>query len=272
MLLEISYFVAFIFSMLFAYYDLKKGEVENWVSYFPLAFGIIYWLIVFWMVHKNFLFSAIEGAMFFYFIGLALYYFAGFGGADVRFLTALGALLPSTPHPDFILSSSPFFVILLYNFSILLVFLTVGYIFYHFRDNYRHLFVDFKNFFQKNLFLTSITVIFAFIYLLLFALFNFFAFLLGFLLICFTLLILSQHNLFITKVKVKAAKGKEISQAIIKNGKIIAPAWSKITPELLNLLKQKGVQTIYIKNTFLPAGPIFPLLVIFTYFFGAIGF
>jgi len=274
MLLEIPYIIALTFALLFAYYDLKKGEVENWVSHLPLALGIMYWFVVLWLFHENYLFNAIGGAILLYFVGLLLYYFAGLGGADVRFLAGLAVLLPATPQTN-LLFAVP--LVLLYNFFILLVFLVLGHIVYHLRDNNKQIFANFKSFCQKNFILAGAMTIYAVIYLFLFIYFNLFAFLLGFILVCSTLIAMSQQDLFTAKINVKTAKyanlkGKELSQAIIKNGKIIAPAWSKITPFLLNLLKQEKVNFIFIKSSSLPVGIIFPLLVIFTYFFGAIGF
>jgi len=306
-MLEIPYLVAFIFAVVFAYYDIKKGEVENWVSYVPLAFGIVYWLIAFLLFHENFIFGAVVGATAIYIIGLGFYYFAGLGGADVRFLTVLGALLPASPQISYIAVNFPFFLVLIYNFFVLMVFWVLGKIIYASKGNIKQLIVNIASFFQRNPVLSSCDdiccsknnnmlsscddiccsknnnillvamIIYALICLVLFALFELFAFLFGFFLVCAMMIIISQQELFTAKIELKGArysqlKEKELSQAVVKNGTIIAPAWSKINVNLLRQLKQSGAEYIYIKRTFLPAGWIFPLLVIFTYFFGAIGF
>ena len=130
---------------------------------------------------------------------------------------------------------------------------------------------------KNNNMLSAAMIIYALMCLVLFALFKLFAFLFGFFLVCAMMIIISQQELFTAKIELKGArysqlKEKELSQAVVKNGTIIAPAWSKITVNLLRQLKQSGAEYIYIKRTFLPAGWIFPLLVMFTYFFGAIGF
>ncbi|HKI35405.1 MAG TPA: A24 family peptidase [Gemmataceae bacterium] len=78
------------FLVVAALFDLKKREVPDWVSLALLAWGA-FTLVMGW--HPSNWLGLIVGAAIPFVLSLLFFWLGGLGGADVKLLTALGAVL-----------------------------------------------------------------------------------------------------------------------------------------------------------------------------------
>lgn len=93
--------------------DIKKREVENWISFSLISLVLAYRAFesVYLKDYRFILFAAI-GFGIFYLLGNLFYYSKAFGGADVKLLMGLGALLPYKSYIDLFYISVEFIIIL----------------------------------------------------------------------------------------------------------------------------------------------------------------
>jgi Flp pilus assembly protein protease CpaA len=105
--------IALVYLIIASYEDVKKTEVANWVTYsfavFALAYRAVYSVLK--GDYKFFLFGVI-GFLVFYLIGNLLYYAKALGGADVKLLRGIGAVLPYSGYLNLVVLSLGFIVLL----------------------------------------------------------------------------------------------------------------------------------------------------------------
>lgn len=86
----IQFAIPALFLTIAAIQDLRKGEIENWVSASLVISLLVLNLILSWTLFLN---SLISLAIFFV-LGWAFYYFELFEAGDAKLLMALGAAIP----------------------------------------------------------------------------------------------------------------------------------------------------------------------------------
>jgi Flp pilus assembly protein protease CpaA len=247
--------------------DLRKREVENWVSFSLIAFalGIRFFFSLF-SRDFSFFYMGIIGLTVFFILGNLFYYSRIFAGADAKLMIALGAILPLSRD-------------LIINFNIalwfLLFFLFIGAIYgviwslilmiNHFK-NFRKYFASKINQFKKRILFLSFL---SFLFIL-------FGFYLDFLIFFGILLLILPYILLFAKsiddccmVKrinvVQLTEGDWlVNDLLIGKNKIVAK-WDGLTKEQINIIK-KHRKTILVRYG-IPFIPVFLISFIFLILF-----
>jgi Flp pilus assembly protein protease CpaA len=100
-MLEIIFLVvAFIGSILAAYFDLKTTEIPDRIPYVMMIIGIVGHIVKSYLAwsYWPFLLSLIYGLSFLGF-GFLMYFMGQWGGGDAKILSSMGFLLPISPIP-----------------------------------------------------------------------------------------------------------------------------------------------------------------------------
>lgn len=106
--------LAFVWIIFASIEDIKKREVEDWVSYSLIIFalGFRFFYSLFYNDYSVF-YMGLIGLFIFFILGNVLYYCRTFAGADAKLMIALGAILPISSS---FVTNLKFFILFLFLF------------------------------------------------------------------------------------------------------------------------------------------------------------
>ncbi|MEK6875184.1 MAG: prepilin peptidase [Nanoarchaeota archaeon] len=255
------FLIALIWIVIASIQDLKKREVDNWVSFsliiFALGFRFFYSLFNleslggFWFFYSGLIWLGI-----FYVIGYLFYYSKLFAGGDAKLMIALGSVLPLNESFSQNLIEIAYFI---------LIFLLVGFFyslfwsltlmfrnFKEFKKKFFSIFEKQRKFFYPLIFLGIVAFILGF--------FEVIFFLLGAFILIFPLVFAYskaiEETCMIKKIRVQELREGDWLVGDIKIGKsVIKSRWEGLTLKEIKLIRKK-LKNIYVKEG-IPFVPVF---------------
>jgi len=226
--------------------DLRKREVEDWVSYSLIIFavGIRFFYSLFYGDYSVF-YSGLIGLGIFFLLGNLFYYSRIFAGADAKLMIALGVILPFSN--SFLINFKLFFLFLFLFFIVGGVY-GLAWSFVLSIKNFKKFKVDFhKRIFSSKKLILSTTFFGLVIFFFGFFMFPFF--LLGILLIGYPYLLFYSKSVD-SVAMVKNVLPKELTigdwlvNDILVGKKLIKANWDGLTKEEIQVLKKRNKRVL----------------------------